>query len=481
VIAGFKNLWFETSLLNADLKVPKQLSDPCPYSSSVREMRKTPLVANWSPLRDALASVDDQVIFTWDELDALVGGLPRSAYEHGAFWKGDRTGWRGFTTQNVRVGKSVTFVRRPVATPTADRTKPPVAAHRTTTSAATRDLLLIGCVRRKVGHPAPARDLYISALFRKERDYAIRSGLPWFVLSAKHGLVAPSTVLAPYDLRLSKTSRHYRREWGERVLIQLRENTGPLAGRAIEIHAGAAYIDAIRDLLHADGAVVIEPLQGLTMGQRLAWYGDAGQIRAASPAPAAPPDVRDLVDRLRNNASAKTPAEILASRDSQLKSPGLYSWWVDQAGAVDLQAGLDQPLAAGLIYAGLAGATRSRSGRASTNTLWGRIVGMHLGGRHDFSTFRLSLGSVLANARRAAEIDEHQLSAWMHQHLRVVTIPVDDADTLNALESEILQQLDPPLNLHKVDKNPLRQQLSELRTQYGRANASTALKRERHE
>jgi hypothetical protein len=131
---------------------------------------------------------------------------------------------------NVRVGKSVTFVRRP-APPTAARMKPPVAARRVTTSAATGDVPLVGCVKGKLGHPAPARDLYTSALFRKERDYAIRSGLPWFVLSAKHGLVAPPIVLAPYDLRLSKTARRYRREWGQRVLIQLREKAGPLQER----------------------------------------------------------------------------------------------------------------------------------------------------------------------------------------------------------------------------------------------------------
>lgn len=66
------------------------------------------------------------------------------------------------------------------------------------------------------------------------------------------------------------------------------------------------------------------------------------------------------------------------------------------------------------------GATRVRSGRKSSNTLWGRIRSMHLGGRHEFSTFRLSLGSVLAAARREPAIDEARLTAWMHQHLRVV-------------------------------------------------------------
>ena len=40
-------------------------------------------------------------------------------------------------------------------------------------------------------------------------------------------------------------------------------------------------------------------------------------------------------------------------------------------------------------------------------------------------------------------------------------------DTLDRLESEILTELDPPLNLAKVSKTPLRQQLSVLRKKYG--------------
>ncbi len=59
-------------------------------------LRQTCVVADWSPLRALLADVDTSVTLAWDELDGLVGGLPRSAYVHSAFWKGDRTGWPGF-------------------------------------------------------------------------------------------------------------------------------------------------------------------------------------------------------------------------------------------------------------------------------------------------------------------------------------------------------------------------------------------------
>ena len=132
-----------------------------------------------------------------------------------------------------------------------------------------------------------------------------------------------------------------------------------------------------------------------------------------------------------------------------LRSPGIYSWWVDDAGAADLTTGLGHQIDAGLIYAGLAGATHS-GGSPSSNTLWGRIATMHLGKSHEFSTLRRTLGSILASADQQLAINEVHLTRWMHAHLQVIAIPVADVDTLGDLETEILAALDPPLNLAKV-------------------------------
>ena len=429
-------------------------------------------MATWGSLRALLADVDESVTLAWDELDALVGGLPRSAYEHNAFWKGTRSSWPGFTTTSVKVGESVTFVRRKTtATTTSPRDSAPVTAYPDSEA----DLVLVGCVKKKLEVPARAKDLYVSALFRKERAYAEESGAPWFVLSAEHGLVDPEAVLEPYDLRLSKTSRDYRRSWGTRVVDQLRSAAGPLDGKTIELHAGAAYTDAIRELLSAEGATVVEPLAGLPMGARLAWYGSVSAPESpVPPRPIPEADVANLLDRLTHTDASITPATFLAGAGDGLRSPGLYSWWVNDEGAADLSRGLDQPVTPGLIYAGLAGATRSRSGRRSKNTLWGRIKSMHLGGRHEFSTFRLSLGSILAEERGEVDIDESALTEWMHEHLRLVAFPVADADTLGDVETAVLTELDPPLNLDKVKRTPLRVRLSALRKAHGRRGRSAA-------
>ena len=71
-------------------------------------------------------------------------------------------------------------------------------------------IVLVACVKSKGTRPAAAKDLYISALFRKERAYAERAGVPWFILSAEHGLVAPDEWLAPYERYLADTTGCYR-------------------------------------------------------------------------------------------------------------------------------------------------------------------------------------------------------------------------------------------------------------------------------
>ena len=308
-------------------------------------------MADWTPLRSVLADVGSSVTFAWSELDALVAGLPKSAYVHNAFWKGSRTGWPDFTTANVRVGESVTFVRLGSAPPIEHR--PTSTAGTTEHADVDADVILIGCVKQKLLIPAAARDLYVSSLFRKGRSYAERAGVPWYVVSAEHGLVAPEAVLAPYDLRLAKTTREYRRAWGQRVVVDLEAAIGSLVGKTIEIHAGATYVDAVRAPLHEQGANVVEPLAGLKLGPRLSWYGTI-PMRSLQPAPPA----SQLVARLTNYGASVSPFDFLASAGAGFRLPGLYSWWVDEAGAADISRGLGLPVKAGLIYAGLAGATR---------------------------------------------------------------------------------------------------------------------------
>lgn len=432
-------------------------------------------MGDWGALGEALGAAGDSVRYTWEDLDALVGGLPPSAIRHPAWWSGDRAhvnAWRqvGFTVGELVPGREVTFVRTSKApTVSGDEGTDRPGPLRADDAGIGASLLLVSCVKDKLDVPAAARDLYTSPLFRKQRRYAESCGLPWFILSAEHGLVAPDEWLAPYERYLPETPRAYREVWGMWVVERLELLAGPLRDRTVEVHAGAAYLDALRGRFSAKGARLLEPLAGLTMGQRLAWYKslgtDAGKDVGSVVSHASAGHIAEL---LKDPATAFSPDEFVARGSSKLKVPGLYSWWVDDSGAADLSEGLGTSLEPGLIYAGLAGATRWPSGRPSTNTLWSRITGMHLGGRHEFSTFRRTLGAILAAARHEPQIDEAKLTAWMHSHLKVIAVPFTDADTLGRLEDDVLRTLDPPLNLKGMTPTAVRARVTELRRPHGR-------------
>ena len=82
-------------------------------------------------------------------------------------------------------------------------------------------VLLIGCGKTKLPHPAPARDLYTGPLFKARRAFAERSGLPWLVFSALHGFVEPDRVLHPYDWRMEQRGKAEREAFGRRCMNAL--------------------------------------------------------------------------------------------------------------------------------------------------------------------------------------------------------------------------------------------------------------------
>ena len=339
-------------------------------------------------------------------------------------------------------------------------------------------VILIGCVKSKLPGAAAARELYTGTLFSKRRAYAEAAGVPWFVLSSRWGVVAPDEQIAPYDLYMGDTSRAYRRAWGEFAVAQL-DRVYPVAGLRVEVHAGDAYVDAIRQPLERAGATVVDAVDARSFGETLAWYDSVSArptesvpVEARVPAaeiaePAtfepgdfqpASLDIDDLVTALASYDRALSVAQALAIPRSDWSGPGLYSWWVDEPGARELSAGLGVNIAAGMIYAGLAGATRWPSGRASANTLRGRLVGMHIQGTTEFSTFRRTLAASLSNS--ATPMDESSISRWMREHLKVVAVAVDDADQLGRIERLVLARLDPPLNLMSMPRSPARHALS---------------------
>ena len=127
---------------------------------------------------------------------------------------------------------------------------------------------LVACVAGKLNHPAPARDLYISAWFRKARAYVERRSGQWFILSAKHGLIGPSEIIATYDETLVRMSANGRRLWGARVIEAIDREI--MADVPLIVLAGRTYRDPIWPAIAHRASV---PMEGLGIGAQLAWLG----------------------------------------------------------------------------------------------------------------------------------------------------------------------------------------------------------------
>ena len=265
---------------------------------------------------------------------------------------------------------------------------------------------------------------------------------------------------------------------GEQIVAALQARFGSLDGMTFEVHAGAAYRAAIAPRLRELGASIEQPLLGLTMGRQLSWYRSRTLAveRRAAPAErrrhARPAEVRRALHALEENpgrvAAIDWPADL-----QDLDQPGLYSWWVDTPGARTLTQGLGHTIKPGRIYAGQTGATKWPSGKAGAMTLDKRIGGNHLNGRIRGSTFRPTLAAILAGPERLTinepgQLDrdsEQRVSEWMRTHLHVAVHPFSDRDALLDLEKDVLEELDPPLNLDGRPATTVRVRLTYLRRQ----------------
>lgn len=133
--------------------------------------------------------------------------------------------------------------------------------------------------------------------------------------------------------------------------------------------------------------------------------------------------------------------------------PGLYAFYVDEVGgeALGLVAGLP-------IYVGKA-----------ERSLQGRDVGTHFStGKTGSSTLRRSLAALLreqlelsAVPRNLAKPDgsanfglevggDERLSKWMSNHISLAVWVARDGAVLDDLETAVLRELAPPLNLSKM-------------------------------
>ena len=240
-------------------------------------------MGRYQPLIDWLAGrSDDTLTLTLGEVGQVLGSaLPASAAKYPPFWStgnhlGRLLGEAGWSA-SLRAGEGTVVLRRS-ARP-RQRVGPGRDAgttHKPADSRPLPDLVLVGCVKEKLPGRHCAKELYTSPLFAWRRRRAEAVGCPWFVLSAKHGLVGPDEEVDSYDFKLATQGASTRRRWSEDVLKAIQQRFGEVRGKRVEIHAGAAYRDSgLVQGLRSAGAQVAVPLEGIALGEQLAHYASA--------------------------------------------------------------------------------------------------------------------------------------------------------------------------------------------------------------
>jgi hypothetical protein len=62
--------------------------------------------------------------------------------------------------------------------------------------------VVVSCGRSKRNHISPAATLYTGRYFTTARTWALSVGWPWLIVSARHGLIRPTSLVAPYDTKV---------------------------------------------------------------------------------------------------------------------------------------------------------------------------------------------------------------------------------------------------------------------------------------
>jgi hypothetical protein len=141
--------------------------------------------------------------------------------------------------------------------------------------------IVVGCGQRKESAATPARELYVSERFQTCRNVAEILSAPYHILSGRHGLVTPGTILESYDLDLAILPEKARRIWADDALANLSKRTsGP-----ITLLASGSYAQTLitRNILRSTLLPIFAPLLEVELGHHQTWlsqaFADARRIR----------------------------------------------------------------------------------------------------------------------------------------------------------------------------------------------------------
>ena len=132
---------------------------------------------------------------------------------------------------------------------------------------------LVSCTKSKKSYPCKAYEMYSpSNLFKKAYQYAKTHYNKVIILSAKYGLLLPDDEIEPYNLTLKTMRKKQRQEWADIVFEQMIKRLDLTKIRSAYFHAGRKYRQFLIPKLEATSIRCVIPLNGLSLGQQIAWY-----------------------------------------------------------------------------------------------------------------------------------------------------------------------------------------------------------------
>ncbi|MDP2858741.1 MAG: hypothetical protein Q8P50_12285 [Bacillota bacterium] len=130
-------------------------------------------------------------------------------------------------------------------------------------------LVIIPCGRAKIwkacpwAGPTPAKDAYVGAPFKVNREFAEASGARWLILSAKYGFLDPDTRIEDYNKAFTIPSSD---PIGMSELRRQVREMGLASYGSVVALGGSEYSSRVSAAFEGTGVKVSAPTAGLPIG-----------------------------------------------------------------------------------------------------------------------------------------------------------------------------------------------------------------------
>ena len=251
-----------------------------------------------------------------------------------------------------------------------------------------KKICIVSCTSRKRDSSMRAENLYCSELFYRSRRYAQANYDGWLILSAKHGLIRPSDIIAPYDRKLTTLTE------GERLAL----------ANKVAHQAAALFENAIVDITSICGAEYDSLLSkagirfkrnsefALPIGKKLRALGDVTDPQSSQ-------KLLDNLYKILKRLVLKNKAKSLKDAiEADMPDAGIYLFFDERERRLkDASQGRIVRVGTHGVALGSKASLRNRM-----RTHFGTTAGE---GNHRSSVFRLHIGRSMINMKVVSEIE----------------------------------------------------------------------------